>query len=132
MNKLLPTSPTIEANTQGLRALIVQGIELRRHLIMPLMKTHTTIMWMLKYFNNKLEMRSKHVLNLNKRGYNKQIVKLNSKRNNNVFVMIKIFFEHVSKNVFAMSKRHVNNKDNLVHLKWPMLKGNHNITLNKK
>jgi hypothetical protein len=75
---------------------------------MLLMKTHTTIMWMLKYFNNKLEMWSKHVLNLNKRDYNKHIAKLNSKRNNNVFVMIKLSFMHVSKNVFAMSKRHVN------------------------
>ena len=89
-------------------------------------------MWMLKYFNKKLEMRSKHVLNLNKRGYDKQIVKLNSKRNNNVFVMIKISFMHVSKNIFAMSKRHVNNKSNLAHLKWPMLKGSHNMTPNKK
>lgn len=87
---------------------------------------------MLKYFNNKLEMRSKHVLNLNKRGYKKKIVKLNSKRNNNVFVMIKFSFMHISKNVVAMSKRHVNNKGNLVHLKWPMLKGNHNMTPNKK
>ena len=89
-------------------------------------------MWMLKYFNNKLEMRSKHVLNLNKRGYNKKIVKLNSKKNNNVFVMIKISFVHVSKNVFAMSKRHVNNKSNLVKLKWPMLIGNHKMMPNKK
>jgi hypothetical protein len=96
------------------------------------MKTHTTIMWMLKYFNNKLEMWSKHVLNLNKRDYNKLIAKLNSKRNNNVFVMIKISFMHVSKNVFAMSKRHVNNKGNRAHLKWPMLKGTHLMTSTTK
>ncbi|KAK1607326.1 hypothetical protein QYE76_030999 [Lolium multiflorum] len=89
---------------------------------MPLMKTHTTLMWMLKYFNDKLKRRSKQALNLNKKGYNKQIVKLNSKRNNNVFVMIKISFMHVSKNVVAVSKRHINNKGNLAHLKWPMNK----------
>jgi hypothetical protein len=99
---------------------------------MLLMKTHTTIMWMLKYFNNKLEMWSKHVLKLNMRDYNKLIAKLNSKRNNNVFVMIKISFMHVSKNVFAMSKRHVNNKGNRAHLKWPMLKGTHLMTATKK
>jgi hypothetical protein len=27
---------------------------------------------------------------------------------------------------------YVNNKGNLAHLKWPMLKGNHNMTPNKK
>jgi hypothetical protein len=79
------------------------------------MKTHTTIMWMLKYFNNKLERWSKHVLNLNKRDYNKQLAKLNSKRNNNAFAMIKLSFMNVSKDVFAMRSRHVNNKGNLAH-----------------
>jgi hypothetical protein len=102
-------------------------------------KTHATIMWMLKCFNNKLKKRSKHdfdlsknVYALKKNAFNKSFYMLNSKRNNTVFVMIKISFMHGSKNVFAMSKRHVNNKGNRAHLKWPMLKGTHLMTATKK
>ncbi|KAK1645868.1 hypothetical protein QYE76_063673 [Lolium multiflorum] len=86
---------------------------------MPLMMTHTTIMWMLKYFNDKLKKWSKQEFNLNKKGYNKQIAKLNSKRNNNVFVMIKISFMHVNKNVVTVNKSNINTKGNLAHLKRP-------------
>ncbi|KAK1694292.1 hypothetical protein QYE76_010989 [Lolium multiflorum] len=101
-------------------------------------KTHATIMWMLKCFNNKLKKRSKHVFDLSKNvnalkknAFNKSFSMLNSKRNNTVFVMIKISFMHVSKNVVAKSKRHVIIKGNLAHLKWPMLKGT-TIMPNKK
>ncbi|KAK1628061.1 hypothetical protein QYE76_002376 [Lolium multiflorum] len=101
-------------------------------------KTHATIMWMLKCFNNKLKKRSKHdfdlsknVYALKKNAFNKRISMLNSKRNNNVFVMIKISFMHVSKKGSAKSKTHVIIKGNLAHLKWPMLKGT-TIMPNKK
>ncbi|KAK1616599.1 hypothetical protein QYE76_022116 [Lolium multiflorum] len=120
----------IQANTQGLRTLIAQGHELLHRRIMIPIKTHTTIMWMLKCFTNKLKKRSKldfdlskNVNALKKSAFNKRISMLNSKRNNNVFVMIKISFTHVSKNVVAKSKRHVIIKGNPAHLKWPMLKG---------
>jgi hypothetical protein len=59
-------------------------------------------------------------------------LKLNSNKNNNVFAMIKTSFVHVNKNVFAMNKKHVNNKSDFVKLKWPMLKGNPKMTPNKK
>ncbi|KAK1609611.1 hypothetical protein QYE76_033284 [Lolium multiflorum] len=93
---------------------------------MPLMMTHTTIMWMFKCFTNKLKKRSKqdfdlykNVYALKKNAFNKSISMLNSKRNNNVFVMIKISFMHVSKNVVAMNKSNINTKDNLANLKRP-------------
>ncbi|KAK1679591.1 hypothetical protein QYE76_040439 [Lolium multiflorum] len=96
-------------------------------------KTHATIMWMLKCFTNKLKKRSKHDFDLSKNvnalkknAFNKNISMLNSKRNNNVFVMIKISFMHVSKNVVAKSKRHVIIKGNLAHLKAPRRQGQDN------
>ncbi|KAK1627602.1 hypothetical protein QYE76_001917 [Lolium multiflorum] len=84
---------------------------------MPLMMTHTTIMWMLKYFNDNLKKWSKQEFNLNKKGYNKQIAKLNTKRNNNVFVMIKISFMHVNKKVVTVNKSNIKTKGNLANLK---------------
>ncbi|KAK1585102.1 hypothetical protein QYE76_037468 [Lolium multiflorum] len=102
-------------------------------------KTHATIMWMLKCFNNKLKKRSKHdfdlsknVYALKKNAFTKNISMLNSKRNNNVFVMIKTSFMHVSKKGSAKSKRHVIIKGNLAHLKWPMLKGTTIMPNNKR
>ncbi|KAK1648988.1 hypothetical protein QYE76_066793 [Lolium multiflorum] len=74
---------------------------------------------------------SKNVYALKKNAFNKNISMLNSKRNNNAFVMIKISFMHVSKKGSAKNKRHVNIKGNLAHLKWPMLKGT-TIMPNKK
>ncbi|KAK1617303.1 hypothetical protein QYE76_022820 [Lolium multiflorum] len=57
---------------------------------------------------------------------------LNYNKNNNVSAVIKTSFVHVKKNVFAMNKKHVNNKSDFIKLKWSMLKGNNNMTPNKK
>ncbi|KAK1602325.1 hypothetical protein QYE76_048159 [Lolium multiflorum] len=138
-NQVQELNEKIETQGNELKAtLAMQGHELLHRRIMIPIKTHATIMWMLKCFNNKLKKRSKHdfalsknVYALKKNAFNKNISMLNSKRNNNVFAMIKISFMHVSKKGSAKSKRHVNIKDNLAHLKWPMLKGT-TIMPNKK
>ncbi|KAK1602537.1 hypothetical protein QYE76_017968 [Lolium multiflorum] len=138
-NQVQELNEKIETQGNELKAtLAIQGHELLHRRIMIPIKTHATIMWMLKCFNNKLKKRSKHdfdlsknVYALKKNAFNKNISMLNSKRNNNVFVMIKISFMHVSKKGSAKSKRHVNIKGNLAHLKWPMLKGT-TIMPNKK
>ncbi|KAK1595949.1 hypothetical protein QYE76_059196 [Lolium multiflorum] len=138
-NQVQELNEKIETQGNELKAtLAMQGHELLHRRIMIPIKTHATIMWMLKCFNNKLKKRSKHdfalsknVYALKKNAFNKNISMLNSKRNNNVFAMIKISFMHVSKKGSAKSKRHVNIKGNLAHLKWPMLKGT-TIMPNKK
>ncbi|KAK1681399.1 hypothetical protein QYE76_042247 [Lolium multiflorum] len=138
-NQVQELNEKIETQGNELKAtLAIQGHELLHRRIMIPIKTHATIMWMLKCFNNKLKKRSKHdfdlsknVYALKKNAFNKRISMLNSKRNNNVFVMIKISFMHVSKKGSAKSKRHVIIKGNLAHLKWPMLKGT-TIMPNKK
>ncbi|KAK1682133.1 hypothetical protein QYE76_042981 [Lolium multiflorum] len=138
-NQVQELNEKIETQGNELKAtLAMQGHELLHRRIMIPIKTHATIMWMLKCFNNKLKKRSKHdfdlsknVYALKKNAFNKNISMLNSKRNNNVFVMIKISFMHVSKKGSAKSKRHVIIKGNLAHLKWPMLKGT-TIMPNKK
>ncbi|KAK1665688.1 hypothetical protein QYE76_053847 [Lolium multiflorum] len=138
-NQVQELNEKIETQGNELKAtLAIQGHELLHRRIMIPIKTHATIMWMLKCFNNKLKKRSKHdfdlsknVYALKKNAFNKNISMLNSKRNNNVFVMIKISFMHVSKKGSAKSKRHVIIKGNLAHLKWPMLKGT-TIMPNKK
>ncbi|KAK1596211.1 hypothetical protein QYE76_018550 [Lolium multiflorum] len=138
-NQVQELNEKIETQGNELKAtLAIQGHELLHRRIMIPIKTHATIMWMLKCFNNKLKKRSKHdfalsknVYALKKNAFNKNISMLNSKRNNNVFVMIKISFMHVSKKGYAKSKTHVNIKGNLAHLKWPMLKGT-TIMPNKK
>ncbi|KAK1600909.1 hypothetical protein QYE76_007643 [Lolium multiflorum] len=138
-NQVQELNEKIETQGNELKAtLAIQGHELLHRRIMIPIKTHATIMWMLKCFNNKLKKRSKHDFDLSKNFYalkknafNKRISMLNSKRNNNVFVMIKISFMHVSKKGSAKSKRHVIIKGNLAHLKWPMLKGT-TIMPNKK
>ncbi|KAK1595661.1 hypothetical protein QYE76_000079 [Lolium multiflorum] len=138
-NQVQELNEKIETQGNELKAtLAMQGHELLHRRIMIPIKTHATIMWMLKCFNNKLKKRSKHdfdlsknVYALKKNAFNKSISMLNSKRNNNVFVMIKISFMHVSKKGSAKSKRHVIIKGNLTHLKWPMLKGT-TIMPNKK
>ncbi|KAK1602101.1 hypothetical protein QYE76_017144 [Lolium multiflorum] len=138
-NQVQELNEKIETQGNELKAtLAIQGHELLHRRIMIPIKTHATIMWMLKCFNNKLKKRSKHdfalsknVYALKKNAFNKNISMLNSKRNNNVFAMIKISFMHVSKKGSAKSKRHVNIKGNLAHLKWPMLKGT-TIMPNKK
>jgi hypothetical protein len=60
------------------------------------MKTHVTIMWMNKCFNNKLKKHRKHVFDLNKnvnalrkRAFNKRLYMLNSNKSKNVYDMIK-------------------------------------------
>jgi hypothetical protein len=85
-----------EDTTQGLRALIAQGQELLHRLTMILMKTHTTIMWMFKCFNNKLKKRSKLDFEsskndnaLKKSVFGKRISMFNSNKNKNAFDMIK-------------------------------------------
>ncbi|KAK1561505.1 hypothetical protein QYE76_007581 [Lolium multiflorum] len=138
-NQVQELNEKIETQGNELKAtLAMQGHELLHRRIMIPIKTHATIMWMLKCFNNKLKKRSKHdfdlsknVYALKKNAFNKNISMLNSKRNNNVFVMIKISFMHVSKKGSAKSKTHVIIKGNLAHLKWPMLKGT-TIMPNKK
>ncbi|KAK1680687.1 hypothetical protein QYE76_041535 [Lolium multiflorum] len=138
-NQVQELNEKIETQGNDLKAtLAMQGHELLHLRIMIPIKTHATIMWMLKCFNNKLKKRSKHdfdlsknVYALKKNAFNKNISMLNSKRNNNVFVMIKISFMHVSKKGSAKRKTHVIIKGNLAHLKWPMLKGT-TIMPNKK
>jgi hypothetical protein len=60
------------------------------------MKTHATIMWMLKCFNNKLKKRSKHDFDLSKNvnalkksAFNKRLSMLNSNKSKNAYDMIK-------------------------------------------
>ncbi|KAK1681441.1 hypothetical protein QYE76_042289 [Lolium multiflorum] len=139
-NQVQELNEKIETQGNELKAtLAMQGHELLHRRIMTPIKTHATIMWMLKCFNNKLKKRSKHdfdlsknVYALKKNAFTKNISMLNSKRNNNVFVMIKISFMHVSKKGSAKSKRHVIIKGNLAHLKWPMLKGTTIMPNNKR
>jgi hypothetical protein len=71
-------------------------MELLHRLIMPPMKTHVTIMWMIKCFNNNLKKRSKHDLDLTKNvnasrksAFNKRLSMLNSNKTKNAYDMIK-------------------------------------------
>ena len=105
----MPTINVIAQDHQGLHALIVQGVDLNHHRITAPMKTHVTIMWMIKLFDL-----TKNVFVGNKK-------KLNFDKSKNVFVENKkklkfdksknVFVEHKKKlkfdkrkNVFDMSK----------------------------
>ncbi|KAK1648770.1 hypothetical protein QYE76_066575 [Lolium multiflorum] len=96
-NQVQDLHEKIEAQGQELKAtLAIQGHELLHRLIMIPIKTHATIMWMLKCFNNKLKKRSKHDFDLSKNvnalkksAFNKRISMLNSNKSKNAFDMIK-------------------------------------------
>jgi hypothetical protein len=60
------TGETTKATIQGLHVLMVQGFELLLHLIVVSMKTHITIMLMIKCFSDKLKKQSKNIIDLNK------------------------------------------------------------------
>ena len=60
------------------------------------MKTHVTIMWMINYFNTKLNKRSKHDIDLTKNvnalkksAFDKKLSMLNSNKSKNAYDMIK-------------------------------------------
>ncbi|KAK1660863.1 hypothetical protein QYE76_049022 [Lolium multiflorum] len=96
-NQVQDLDEKIDAQGQELKAtLAIQGHELLHGLIMLPMKTHVTIIWMIKCFNNKLKKRSKHDFDLTKNvnalrksAFNKILSMLNSNKSRNAYDMIK-------------------------------------------